>query len=426
MPDHTRPPAPHRRDDRLREANEQLMLTALRSLDKAEAAAQRWVTERTLNDTLVRKQQLLRRVASQLTVTEQHERKRLATDLHDYLAQLMVLGRLKVGQTRLRTLSDPTLATLLDEIDDIFSKALAYTRTLMAELSPPVLRDLGLLAAFTWLAEQFSKQHALTVDLQLPQEHLFVSEDQAFLLYRSVQELLLNVVKHARTSHAMLACTVGLNEELHICVTDQGRGFDLLVLDTKTANEHFGLVSIRERMEAMGGWFQAESAPGRGTTITLGLPLEQALRSQERNVPTSPGGRVHDTSTPTMSDVHRVLLADDHALVRQGLRAILDGFQDVSIVGEASNGVEAVAMVDACLPDVILMDVNMPKMDGIEATKRIKDAHPSAIVIGLSVNDSTHIITAMKEAGAADFVSKDAAAEALHDALNACHPLASH
>ncbi len=426
MPDHTQPDAPHRGEDRLREANEQLMLTALRSLDEAEASAQRWFTERTLNDTLLRKQQLLRRVASQLTVTEQHERKRLATDLHDYLAQMMAVGRLTVGQTRLRTRRDPVLATLLDEIDDIFSKALAYTRTLMAELSPPVLRDLGLLAAFTWLAEQFSKQSALTVDLQLPHEHLFVSEDRAFLLYRSVQELLLNVRKHAQTAHAVLACTVGSNEELHICVTDQGRGFDPLVLDTKTADGQFGLVSIRERMDAMGGWFQAESAPGRGTTITLGLPLEQALRSQERHVPTSPGGRVHDTSTPTMSDVHRVLLADDHALVRQGLRAILEGFPDVSIVGEASNGVEAVAMVDACLPDVILMDVNMPKMDGIEATKRIKDAHPSAIVIGLSVNDSTHIITAMKEAGAADFVSKDAAAEALHDALHACHPLARH
>ncbi|MGE0471284.1 MAG: hypothetical protein AB7L09_15645 [Nitrospira sp.] len=78
MPDHVQPNPPHRGEDRLREANEQLMLTALRSLDEAEAAAQRWVTERTLNETLVRQQQLLRRVASQLTVTEQHERKRLS------------------------------------------------------------------------------------------------------------------------------------------------------------------------------------------------------------------------------------------------------------------------------------------------------------------------------------------------------------
>ena len=80
-------------------------------------------------------------------------------------------------------------------------------------------------------------------------------------------------------------------------------------------------------------------------------------------------------------------------------------------------------MVDECIPDVVLMDVNMPKMDGIEATKRIKDAHPSAIVIGLSVNDSTHIIEAMKKAGAAAFVSKDAAAEELHDTIKSCNPL---
>jgi CheY-like chemotaxis protein len=423
MPDHVQPDPPHRGDDRLREANEQLALTALRSLNEAEASAQRWLDERTLNATLVRKQQLLRTVASQLTLTEHHERKRLAADLHDYLAQMLVVGRLKVGQTRSRTLSDPTLDAMIDEIDHIFSNALSYTRTLMAELSPPVLKDLGLIAALNWLAEQFAKQYALTVDLQVPQEHVSVSEDLAFLLYRSVRELLINVTKHAQTSHVVIAITVGSHDALHIRVTDQGRGFDPLVLDTKTAEEHFGLMSIRERMEAMGGWFQAESAPGRGTTITLGLPLHQAVHlSADRRKASRE--RRQDLSTQKMSDVHRVLLADDHALVRQGLRAILEGFQDVSIVGEASNGVEAVSLVDTCLPDLILMDVNMPKMDGIEATKHIMEAHPSAIVIGLSVNDSTHIIKAMQDAGAADFVSKDAAAEVLHDTLNAYHPLA--
>jgi CheY-like chemotaxis protein len=173
----------------------------------------------------------------------------------------------------------------------------------------------------------------------------------------------------------------------------------------------------------MGGWFLAESAAGSGTTITLGLPLDQALRPQGKSVPTSQGSRLRDTSAQKISDVHRVLLADDHALVRHGLRAILEGFPDVSIVGEASNGVEAVSLADECMPDVILMDVNMPKMDGIEATKCIKDAHPATIVIGLSVNDSTHIIAAMTEAGATAFVSKDVASQVLHDTLNACHPL---
>jgi DNA-binding NarL/FixJ family response regulator len=137
----------------------------------------------------------------------------------------------------------------------------------------------------------------------------------------------------------------------------------------------------------------------------------------------SQGGRVQDTSAQKISDVHRVLLADDQPLIRLGLRALLEEFQDVTIVGEASNGVEAVSLAEECLPDVILMDVNMPKMDGIEATKRIKDAHPFSIVIGLSVNNAPHIVEAMKEAGTAAFVSKDVAADELHKTITTCHPL---
>ena len=423
MSDNRKQDEPGGADVSLREANEQLTLKALQSQDQANASEQRWLEQRNLNDELVRKQRLLRLLASELTLTEQRERKRLATDLHDYLAQLMVLGRLKVGQARPKALSDATLVMLIDEINDIFSKSLSYTRTLMAELSPPVLQDLGFFAALQWMSEQLSKQFAIMVDIRLPPEHVIVPEDQALFLYRAVRELVLNVVKHAQTSEVTITLTVGSNDELRIRVADQGRGFDPHVIDNQTPGEHFGLASIRERIEAMGGWFQVESAPGRGTTLALGLPLAKTVQSAHMRAATSRDGRLSDTSARKMCDVHRVLLADDHALVRQGLRAILEGFQDVSIVGEASNGVEAVSMVDECVPDVVLMDVNMPKMDGIEATKRIKDTHLSTIVIGLSVNNSIPIVNAMKEAGAAAFVSKDAAADELHDALTMCHPL---
>ncbi len=423
MSDNTRSDEPRRTDDLLREANEQLTLKALQFQHEADASEQRWLDQRNLNDELVRKQRLLRVLASELTLTEQRERKRLATELHDYLAQLMVIGRLKVGQARPKALSDATLVMLIDEINDIFSKSLSYTRTLMSELSPPVLQDLGFLAALKWMSEQLSTQLSITVDIQLPPEPVIVSEDQALFLYRAVRELVLNVVKHAQTSQVTIALTLESSDVLHIYITDQGRGFDPVAIDKRTPGEHFGLMSIRERMEAMGGSFQVESAPGRGTTLALGLPLAKTLQSPHARAATT-GSRSPDTSAQKIRDVHRVLLADDHALVRQGLRAILEGFQDVSIVGEACNGVEAVSMVDECVPDVIIMDVNMPKMDGIEATKRIKDRHPSTIVIGLSVNNSIPIIDAMKAAGAAAFISKDAAADELHDALTMCHPLA--
>ncbi|MGZ9190159.1 MAG: response regulator, partial [Nitrospira sp.] len=120
--------------------------------------------------------------------------------------------------------------------------------------------------------------------------------------------------------------------------------------------------------------------------------------------------------------VIRVLLVDDHAMVRQGLRTVLDRYPDVTIVGEAGNGLEAVTMAAELMPDVILMDIKLPLMDGIEATKRIKAAQPGVVVIGLSVHNSAQGIRAMKEAGAATFISKDAAVEQLHDTIAALAP----
>jgi DNA-binding NarL/FixJ family response regulator len=121
--------------------------------------------------------------------------------------------------------------------------------------------------------------------------------------------------------------------------------------------------------------------------------------------------------TPRESVPVRVLLVDDHVMVRQGLKALLEGYPDVSVIGEASHGEDGVEMAAKLEPDVVLMDINMPWMDGIEATRRIKKIRPEITVIGLSVNDSSQVIDAMKKAGAAAFVSKDAASDQLYQAI---------
>lgn len=112
----------------------------------------------------------------------------------------------------------------------------------------------------------------------------------------------------------------------------------------------------------------------------------------------------------------RILLADDHAVMRQALRVILEHNSEVEVVGEAANGIEAVSMAAALRPDLIVMDVNMPRMDGVEATKQIKTAQPAIIVIGLSVIDDKHVTEAMKAAGAEAVLLKDTA-EQLHKAI---------
>ena len=119
----------------------------------------------------------------------------------------------------------------------------------------------------------------------------------------------------------------------------------------------------------------------------------------------------------TISGGLRILLADDHPLMRQAIRTILEDHADVSIVGEVSSGIEAVELASTLKPDVIIMDVNMPRMDGIEATKRIKAIQPKIIVIGLSVIDTGAVIEAMKRVGADAVLLKDRTTEQLYDAI---------
>jgi DNA-binding NarL/FixJ family response regulator len=112
-----------------------------------------------------------------------------------------------------------------------------------------------------------------------------------------------------------------------------------------------------------------------------------------------------------------VLLVDDHALVREALRRILEGYGDVIVVGEASNGKEAVDAVEMLLPTTVVMDINMPFMNGIEATARIKARHPRISVVGLSVSTAQEHHAAMMAAGAAVLIPKEAASERLHSVI---------
>jgi DNA-binding NarL/FixJ family response regulator len=120
--------------------------------------------------------------------------------------------------------------------------------------------------------------------------------------------------------------------------------------------------------------------------------------------------------SPSIRKVERVqvLLVDDHAMVRQGLRSVLDGYSDLEVTGEAADGEQAVALAQRLRPDVVVMDINMPKMNGIQATALIKSRNPAILVIGLSVNASGENQEAMKKAGAAALLTKDAAVEQLY------------
>jgi NarL family two-component system response regulator LiaR len=119
------------------------------------------------------------------------------------------------------------------------------------------------------------------------------------------------------------------------------------------------------------------------------------------------------------SESIRIVLIDDHAVVRKGLRAFLDTYPEIEVVGEAGGGAEGVALVARVLPDVALMDLVMPEMDGIEATRQIKQVSPSTQVIVLtSYGEDERIFPAIK-AGALSYLLKDVGPDDLVRAIKA-------
>ena len=103
----------------------------------------------------------------------------------------------------------------------------------------------------------------------------------------------------------------------------------------------------------------------------------------------------------------RVLLVDDHPIMRKGIRSVLESYENIEVIGEASNGLEAVTLANDLTPSVIIMDVNMPRMDGVQATRLIKQSQPQITIIGLSVNDARSVQQALLQAGASAYVNKD-------------------
>ena len=125
----------------------------------------------------------------------------------------------------------------------------------------------------------------------------------------------------------------------------------------------------------------------------------------------------------SMSDAHpkarsiRVLLVDDHAMVRQGLRCTLEVYPSVEVVGEASDGSEVLAWIEKVQPTVVVMDIVMPKMDGIAATRLLKAQYPQIVVVGLTRELKDYTLYSMKKAGASEVVDKKNAVVELYDAI---------
>lgn len=380
-----------------------------------------------LHEALAGRARQLQTLASQLTLAEQRERRRLAQVLHDHLQQLLYAARLSVGTLRRRT-RDAELQGTIQQVDDVLNQCIMESRSLTVEISPPILYDVGLAAALEWLARHVQQTYGLAVAVEADPAAEPETEDMRVLLFQSVRELLFNVVKHAGVRRAEVTMLASSTQEVQITVTDEGAGFDPGESRIgQWAGTGFGLFSIRERLELMGGTLTLDATPGQGTQVTISAPRQPFAQAAE----STPIGDETASATDRLpaecaltdgAGRIRVLLVDDHAIFRKGVADLLREEPAVEVVGEAADGEMAIDMAVRINPDVILMDVSMPRLGGIEATQRITDLLPGVRVVGLSACEAENVRDQFRAAGAAAYLSKTCHPETLIAAIRGAAP----
>lgn len=351
----------------------------------------------------------LRSLAAELASAEHRERKRLAALLHDDLQQLLAATSMRLGSVGHR-LHEQWERDQLAQAMEWVNTAVTAARELTHELRPPALYEAGLVPALHWLASRMQKRHGLQVEVidgaGLPR----LGDDYNALLFDCVREMLFNVVKHAGVSEATVS-VFGDAEWLRVVVEDHGRGFSPEATVGERPEGGFGLFSIRERMVGLGGAMVIEPVRPHGIRIELEIPMEVARAEPLPNEARPSGSRLAEVEQEKEQPAGkngrlRVLVVDDHAIVRQGIASVLGTDERIEVVGQAGDGLEALELIEQVRPDLVVMDLNMPRMNGIEATQEIRRRWPNIVVVGLSVQDDEGTERAVLAAGAQAFLPK--------------------
>jgi len=370
-------------------------------------ALERRVAERTAELDLRMRQ--LRAIAAQIHRVEQRERARLASILHDDLQQLLV-----AALTRTQLIPEAANpSTPAGQVRQLIREAIESSRSLTADIRPPFLCTESPMDGLHALARHMAERHGLAVHVDVPDDQVLdgLNEERRIVLLQSVRELLFNVFKHS----GVLTARVGVTTQpgrVEVVVEDHGKGFPVAASAMEeTTGTGLGLVSMRERLDFIGCGLVVESQPGSYTRVTLQIPLEAMATPQlperlHQATGSLPGAPARSRSDRQFSRHLRVLLADNHRVLRESLGELLRAQGDMDVVGEAGNGREAVHLALSLKPDVVVMDVGMPGLDGIDATRAILEQSPGTRIVSLSRHEESDTTAAMLEAGAETYLTK--------------------
>ena len=322
------------------------------------------------------------------------ERSRIARELHDTLIQGFSGITMAMQALAARLRSSPQERETLEDIIRDAATCLRETRQSVAGLRAGHDAESGLAAAIGSAAREITDTKDVRLKLKLDRVLRKLPAEVEYNLLRIASEAVSNSVKHsgARNIEVALESTP---EALRLRVHDDGSGLGKDGAALRPG--HYGIIGMKERATQIGADLELLSEPGHGTTVSVLLPARRAA---------APAEKVEALAMSTEAPI-RVLCADDHPLVRKGIASILANETDVVLVGEAGSGQEAVEQFRKLQPDVVLMDLRMPEMTGIEATRIIRSEAPEAKIIALTSYDGDQDIYRAIEAGVRGYILKE-------------------
>ncbi|ALZ61732.1 Transcriptional regulatory protein DegU [Bacillus cereus] len=307
-------------------------------------------------------------------ITLLEERDRLSKDLHDTMGHSYT--SIIMGMETLRMeLKSKEGEQQLDSLLQLARNSMEEVRLYLHQLDLSQ-ESLPLATTLQQLTEEFKKHAKVNVRTRIIGEEYIVSKQSKMILYRSLQESLTNAVRHGHSTEIIVSLHFE-PQQIRLDVQDNGCGVE-------EWKDGFGLTAMKERVSQSQGRVIVYSKKGEGTLISCVLPKQVQWANEQI----------------------RLCIVDDHSFIRESLHTILGGLEDLQVVGMAEDGERALELCERLKPDVVLMDLEMPNLDGIHATKMIKKKWPDIRVLILSTFQNTERAKEIIRNGADGYVLK--------------------
>jgi DNA-binding NarL/FixJ family response regulator/two-component sensor histidine kinase len=341
------------------------------------------------------------------------ERRRLAREVHDTLAQYLSATalQLQVARRLLWTGADPE--DHIQEAQELTHRALDEARRIIWGGPASVLGGRSLVEALANEVEEFGRRTRVLASFTQIGGPVTLDDERSVALIRVAQEALHNVERHAAAQRVRVELESDAEAgEVRLLVADDGCGFALTpsAESERPPASSFGLISMDERARLAGGQLDVESAPGWGTRVRVRVPIASPNHAS-----------LEVKSDTAQSDPVRVLIVDDYPLARQGLRRALEEHSHIDVVGDAPDASEALELAVALRPDVILMDLQMPRVSGVTAIRLLRQAWPEARILVLTAFAQDEYLFEALRAGARGYLLKSAEVGELVDAIQEVH-----